>query len=187
MEPKVNPVPVVAVPEKKPAITKVLRPRCATCMYPVYPSSIWGFDAPEGKRFECKKCGNHYAAGQLNGGDGRYRDLRLYHLIFRRGMGDRSVLSWQYVPGLKKVYITCVCGPLLPVELVDINKDGFVGYGLGGGCVQCDWCHLHFWPFLEDWPKLHAELKAAEKIKNLPKRGPDGRWMKSTGEDNAKK
>jgi len=167
MEP--NPAPAVAAPAVilpvavPPAAPRAVIPkaknRCAKCMYPIYQDAIWGKDQRRGTRFQCEACNTRYVVGSKAKsayGDGSI----LYHTLFRRGIVDRLVLSWQYFPDMKKVYITCVCGPLLPIELLDINADGFVSEGIGGGCTACNYCGLHFWSFLEGWAALARSERA---------------------------
>lgn len=155
MEPKL--APAIAAPPAPPAKKDK---RCAKCMYPVFPCDIWGRDQPRGTRFQCEICGNRYVVGKKHTPT---EGTLLYHLVFRRGITDRSVLSWQYFSRLRKVYVTCICGPLLPIALGDINDEGFVSEGMSGSCVLCDWCRVHFWPFLEGWAEVAKMRKANQR------------------------
>jgi len=88
----------------------------------------------------------------------------LYHLIFCRGiMSDRTVPRWQYWPTLRRVYISCPCGTLLPVTLRNIHADGFVGGRKYHSCVLCPFCHRHSWPFLEGWAEVTKMWKAGRE------------------------
>lgn len=139
---------------------KPIQKRCSYCMYPASLRETLG-SIDKGKEIKCATCGSRYMSGCCLQSSGT-----VYHLIFRRGMGDRSVPSWHYLPRLRRVYVTCVCGPLLPIELKDVFDDGYVGGHDYSTCTVCDYCKLHFWPYLEGWKELRAKHKRlAEKAR----------------------
>lgn len=111
---------------------------------------------PVGTRFACDSCKAPFICGRRLSGDSG----TIFHRIFRRGITDRSVPSWQYFPKLKRVYINCpVCESLLPIALRDIDAKGFVGGKSHGSCSMCYCCNLHVWPFFEGWAEFLAERK----------------------------
>jgi len=129
---------------------------CAKCAYHVT-ATRWGIAVESGKLFTCE-CGTRFITGKI------VCVTTLYHMIFQRKIAaDRSVLSWQYFPRMRKVYLTCTCGPLLPILLTDIDDNGYVGGTEINSCTSCPYCQNHFWPYLEGWKELALKRKKAKE------------------------